>query len=144
MVEVKDQTGGTPIVIPAGTAWGGSTWTEGFQPILGGTDQDYYSLETGKWDLESSGFPAVFDLYYELYSKGLLPVQDLQNPNPWEPTKYDKFPAGEIPVAAQGTSGWKFDWGPEGKRSEEHNTELQSLMRISYAIFCLKQIIHII
>lgn len=115
MVEVKDQTGGTPIVIPAGTAWGGSTWTEGFQPILGGTDQDYYSLETGKWDLESSGFPAVFDLYYELYSKGLLPVQDLQNPNPWEPTKYDKFPAGEIPVAAQGTSGWKFDWGPEGK-----------------------------
>src|SRR3546814_11575861 len=65
MVEVKDQTGGTPIVIPAGTAWGGSTWTEGFQPILGGTDQDYYSLETGKWDLERSGFPAVFDLYYE-------------------------------------------------------------------------------
>src|SRR3546814_2185900 len=28
------------------------------------------------------------------------------------------------------------------KRSEEHTSELQSLMRISYAVFCLKQKIH--
>src|SRR3546814_4418759 len=27
----------------------------------------------------------------------------------------------------------------EGLRSEEHTSELQSLMRISYAVFCLKQ-----
>src|SRR3546814_4716579 len=26
-----------------------------------------------------------------------------------------------------------------GRRSEEHTSELQSLMRISYAVFCLKQ-----
>src|SRR3546814_5283439 len=26
-----------------------------------------------------------------------------------------------------------------GKRSEEHTSELQSLMRISYAVFCLKK-----
>src|SRR3546814_5985715 len=30
------------------------------------------------------------------------------------------------------------------KRSEEHTSELQSLMRISYAVFCLKQKISII
>src|SRR3546814_6903557 len=30
--------------------------------------------------------------------------------------------------------------GPyRGKRSEEHTSELQSLMRISYAVFCLKK-----
>src|SRR3546814_1049016 len=29
--------------------------------------------------------------------------------------------------------------GPEAQRSEEHTSELQSLMRISYAVFCLKQ-----
>src|SRR3546814_5743026 len=29
--------------------------------------------------------------------------------------------------------------GPEGARSEEHTSELQSLMRISYAVFCLKK-----
>src|SRR3546814_1318245 len=28
---------------------------------------------------------------------------------------------------------------PEMKRSEEHTSELQSLMRISYAVFCLKK-----
>src|SRR3546814_2842739 len=29
--------------------------------------------------------------------------------------------------------------GQSGPRSEEHTSELQSLMRISYAVFCLKQ-----
>src|SRR3546814_7252419 len=28
---------------------------------------------------------------------------------------------------------------PHGARSEEHTSELQSLMRISYAVFCLKK-----
>src|SRR3546814_15962976 len=28
---------------------------------------------------------------------------------------------------------------PERRRSEEHTSELQSLMRISYAVFCLKK-----
>src|SRR3546814_10727089 len=30
-------------------------------------------------------------------------------------------------------------FGHKGKRSEEHTSELQSLMRISYAVFCLKK-----
>src|SRR3546814_8739735 len=30
-------------------------------------------------------------------------------------------------------------YGPIGLRSEEHTSELQSLMRISYAVFCLKK-----
>src|SRR3546814_3135073 len=29
--------------------------------------------------------------------------------------------------------------GHRSRRSEEHTSELQSLMRISYAVFCLKQ-----
>src|SRR3546814_4694836 len=31
--------------------------------------------------------------------------------------------------------------GPVTERSEEHTSELQSLMRISYAVFCLKKTI---
>src|SRR3546814_13294186 len=31
------------------------------------------------------------------------------------------------------------DTGVTGTRSEEHTSELQSLMRISYAVFCLKK-----
>src|SRR3546814_8016213 len=36
------------------------------------------------------------------------------------------FPGGYIPAASEA-------------RSEEHTSELQSLMRISYAVFCLKK-----
>src|SRR3546814_10544767 len=32
-----------------------------------------------------------------------------------------------------------FGSGAVGERSEEHTSELQSLMRISYAVFCLKK-----
>src|SRR3546814_3011058 len=41
---------------------------------------------------------------------------------------------------AQGTDVGKFSPGnPVLRRSEEHTSELQSLMRISYAVFCLKK-----
>src|SRR3546814_7025978 len=32
-----------------------------------------------------------------------------------------------------------IDLGARDQRSEEHTSELQSLMRISYAVFCLKK-----
>src|SRR3546814_5302207 len=35
--------------------------------------------------------------------------------------------------------GLQRGWGGEVNRSEEHTSELQSLMRISYAVFCLKK-----
>src|SRR3546814_10794087 len=34
---------------------------------------------------------------------------------------------------------YSLEAGREGNRSEEHTSELQSLMRISYAAFCLKK-----
>src|SRR3546814_5595099 len=37
-----------------------------------------------------------------------------------------------------GPSRHSGQWG-DGSRSEEHTSELQSLMRISYAVFCLKK-----
>src|SRR3546814_9755935 len=33
----------------------------------------------------------------------------------------------------------KAHWGGQRLRSEEHTSELQSLMRISYAVFCLNK-----
>src|SRR3546814_5713044 len=36
-------------------------------------------------------------------------------------------------------SGYKFTFRAERGRSEEHTSELQSLMRNSYAVFCLKK-----
>src|SRR3546814_2483047 len=39
-----------------------------------------------------------------------------------------------IPASGAGSRG-----GADLRRSEEHTSELQSLMRISYAVFCLKK-----
>src|SRR3546814_10706456 len=38
--------------------------------------------------------------------------------------------------------GLTESYGPSTVRSEEHTSELQSLMRISYAVFCLKNTNH--
>src|SRR3546814_3168695 len=50
---------------------------------------------------------------------------------------------GWFPVLATEESKvlpWFYDLFAEGPtRSEEHTSELQSLMRISYAVFCLKK-----
>src|SRR3546814_5674682 len=43
------------------------------------------------------------------------------------------FESGEIRVM------WRDNRGDWMRRSEEHTSELQSLMRISYAVFCLKK-----
>src|SRR3546814_2509167 len=41
--------------------------------------------------------------------------------------------------AVPGADVGRLRLGPRGLRSEEHTSELQSLMRISYAVFCLKK-----
>src|SRR3546814_1446590 len=52
---------------------------------------------------------------------------------------------GSVALAAQQAHDGKalcVDWVADRKivsRSEEHTSELQSLMRISYAVFCLKK-----
>src|SRR3546814_4857907 len=67
------------------------------------------------------------------------------------PTTYRD--ARELIEGSDGVAGMGVDVEPDmltqraiyhhstapGKRSEEHTSELQSLMRISYAVFCLKK-----
>src|SRR3546814_11978313 len=55
--------------------------------------------------------------------------------------------AGDVPQGILRARGYRAAPAPQlfplhrtvGGRSEEHTSELQSLMRISYAVFCLKQ-----
>src|SRR3546814_7619883 len=44
-----------------------------------------------------------------------------------------------VELGAEGLRGAAFPDGGDDRRSEEHTSELQSLMRISYAVFCLKK-----
>src|SRR3546814_4880062 len=49
------------------------------------------------------------------------------------------FPEGSAEGHAIGAADDVADGFDEASRSEEHTSELQSLMRISYAVFCLKK-----
>src|SRR3546814_9892017 len=58
----------------------------------------------------------------------------------------DRFPVHRVRfLTREGSSmhAWRPLWAPGAartRRSEEHTSELQSLMRISYAVCCLKNI----
>src|SRR3546814_9789234 len=59
--------------------------------------------------------------------RGLSPIDPATNA-PYDVTRYD------------GTNGTvNLNGGAGIRRSEEHTSELQSLMRISYAVFCLQK-----
>src|SRR3546814_6472013 len=51
--------------------------------------------------------------------------------------------SGATLTSISGYRDWTYDADQDGDgmplRSEEHTSELQSLMRISYAVFCLKK-----
>src|SRR3546814_6926639 len=104
----------------------------------------------------------------DLSPSGCLPVFPSQSSTRRPPMKYVSSPSAKRPAAKRKSSSMqsKTDWdrlkskasvsaAPEhpeadirhvmrgvvrrGLRSEEHTSELQSLMRISYAVFCLKK-----
>src|SRR3546814_1276155 len=58
------------------------------------------------------------------------------------PSSLDAFELHDVldaPVEEGGGIGEGFRFVVQPDRSEEHTSELQSLMRISYAVFCLKK-----
>src|SRR3546814_4537143 len=65
------------------------------------------------------------DAPYVVVEKILMPGEEL--PADWPAAGTTGYEVGRLLCALQ-------------IRSEEHTSELQSLMRISYAVFCLKQI----
>jgi len=112
-----------PILIPAGTNWEGGTFDEGFINLLLGTMSQLWDDASRRWVVRSPGLTAVFGLYETLVTDGLLPVAPLLEPEPWEPTKYQTFVDGNLAVVTQGTWGWTFDWGPNGRRPIERLEE---------------------
>src|SRR3546814_3607057 len=65
-------------------------------------------------------------------------------PCPRDPRTRSRPPCGSSPngqdrVRAWGAQRLEPRCRASGRRSEEHTSELQSLMRISYAVFCLKK-----
>jgi multiple sugar transport system substrate-binding protein len=112
MEETTRATGSPSLLFPAGEAWGGGTFFEGFIHLMLGTGSPLY--EDGKWVVRSPGLTATLGYYEDMADAGVMPVDPLLNPEPWVPTKYEAFPQGELVATTCGTWCWIFDWGPEG------------------------------
>src|SRR3546814_3572241 len=81
--------------------------------------------------VEAGGAP-TFEVAGVAVDTGLLLSQAVAMAGQYDQLPYDETAAG--PTAAGGGGSVYSD-----NRSEEHTSELQSLMRNSYAVFCLKK-----
>src|SRR3546814_9633324 len=54
-------------------------------------------------------------------------------------TRLREYPPSEKRICLTAPDSPRYPWDHSRQRSEEHTSELQSLMRISYAVFCLKK-----
>src|SRR3546814_3917017 len=102
-----------------------------------------YEMRISDWssDVCSSDLILIFRLQLGVFDvervdRRLLIGRDLDG---------DAFQVAQVADMAVGELGRDLDPFPAlgGDRSEEHTSELQSLMRISYAVFCLKKKISI-
>lgn len=112
--EIVDKTDAIPTGLPAATPWGGGTWGEAFQMVWLSFDGTIYDESDNKWVVSSDNLLNAFKVYETLASNGWLTVDMLLSPNPWEPIKYQGFPAGEVILVTGGDWQWTFDWGPDG------------------------------
>src|SRR3546814_8759906 len=63
----------------------------------------------------------------------------LEPPPPWPPCRSVTLQCHNVVNAARSIARQEWHFIARYRRSEEHTSELQSLMRISYAVFCLKK-----
>jgi multiple sugar transport system substrate-binding protein len=108
------KTGVSAVCLPAATAWGGGSWEEGFRQVWMSFNGEIYSESESKWVVSSPGLLKALTVYQTLAKNKWLTVDALLNPNPWEPTKYQMFPKGDLAVVTGGDWQWTFDWGPTG------------------------------
>src|SRR3546814_8422825 len=96
--------------------------TRGLYPFQWNWDSCLVALGWSTFD-EPRAWTEIETLFSGQWPDGMVPHIVFHRPDP-----------GYFP----GPEAWGIDRNP-ASRSEEHTSELQSLMRISYAVFCLKK-----
>src|SRR3546814_2182801 len=102
--------------------------------LFGWGERNFY-LQTPSWsDLDLS--VAARALIYG--RRTLLHVDHVHDPRPGPDMRPVTISEAQYALLARRIDAY-FALDPYGARSEENTSELQSLMRISYAVFCLKK-----
>ncbi|WP_284313606.1 ABC transporter substrate-binding protein [Labrys miyagiensis] len=113
--EIKAKTGAYGLLFPAGVAWGGGAFGEGFQMLLAGSSTPQIANDDDTLNLSSQGVKDSLGFYADLINNDLMPVQPLLGPEPWVTPKYQMFPAGKLVATTCGSWCYVYDWGPESK-----------------------------
>src|SRR3546814_4161867 len=115
---------------------------------------DEFTVQRGKLDMLQTRTgkrtaPAALKIAVDMVTEGLITeaeairrldpnsLDQLLHPT-LDPKAQRKVIARGLPASPGAASG-KIVFSADKARSEEHTSELQSLMRISYAVFCLKK-----
>src|SRR3546814_4308580 len=94
------------------------------------------------WNLERWGFTLGATRYGEFttrVSESGNPALDQTYGATWTVDASASFKPGDRWTLTLGADNLLDEYPDRTIRSEEHTSELQSLMRISYAVFCLKK-----
>src|SRR3546814_2956279 len=91
----------------------------------------------------SAESPALSSAHHDEQRHSLPPCPGLDRVTPGDAAAPDPRPIAMPPLRCVDARGCRCPdrapWSRRQPRSEEHTSELQSLMRISYAVFCLKK-----
>jgi multiple sugar transport system substrate-binding protein len=112
---IRSETDAIPVGLPAGTAWGGGSYDEGFRHVWLSFEGNIYDETDEKWVISSPNLLKAFEVYEKLAKNEWLTVEELLTPRPWVPIKYEEFPAGKTLIVTGGDWQWELDWGPAGK-----------------------------
>src|SRR3546814_10709373 len=105
------------------------------QSALCGPQRRWFTLEA-ELGITPNGYAEPDFMGWEIKQYG---VRDFVSFRPKSPvTLMTPEPTGGV-YRTEGVAAFMKRFGYPGQRSEEHTSELQSLMRISSAVFCLKK-----
>src|SRR3546814_2278419 len=93
-------------------------------------------MDTAAMDWQASPSPTVWRKRLDLVDGEFSRVTSIVRYDPSSSFRAHGHPQGEEILVLDGVFS---DEHGDYPRSEEHTSELQSLMRISYAVFCLKK-----
>src|SRR3546814_3295015 len=91
-------------------------------------------------DLPTAALEMICSLVINTMLNAASDILDLPADQPQLARELEENFISQIRLVFLGAEQWRAETAASHKRrSEEHTSELQSLMRISYAVFCLKK-----
>ncbi|MFE1101515.1 extracellular solute-binding protein [Nocardiopsis alba] len=113
-----------PLNVYAGTPAGEVASLQGFQMLLGGTEDTLFDEDSGRWAAAGSGFTDALEFVRTLFEEELTHApQDALDANIGTVNNEERFPAGDMAISLEGswaTQSWIEEANRPWPEWEEH------------------------